>query len=182
MKIYTKTGDSGDTSLFGGRRVPKSSSRIEAYGTVDELNAHLGSISALKPDIKVDEILDQIQNHLFALGADLATPIEISSPKIQRIKSDDIQKIEAIIDQLDAQLEPLDTFIFPGGSPASAQLHIARTICRRAERLVDALGRKEDIGKFLLIYLNRLADLLFVLARYVNNISGTKEKKWNVSK
>jgi cob(I)alamin adenosyltransferase len=179
MKVYTKTGDKGDTSLFGGRRLPKSALRIDAYGTVDELNAHLGVVRALKPSAEVESILEQLQNQLFVLGADLATPMDTVSPKTQRIQQDHIYNLEIIIDQIDAQLKPLQSFILPGGQLAGAQMHIARTICRRAERLVDALGRKEDIGNFPLVYLNRLADLLFVLARYTNILAGIPETTWS---
>jgi cob(I)alamin adenosyltransferase len=178
MKIYTKTGDNGDTSLFGGHRIPKSSLRIDACGAVDELNAHLGVIRALKPPAEVENILEQLQNQLFILGADLAAPLNSASSKIQRIQQDHISNLEKIIDNLDVQLRPLQSFILPGGQLIGAQIHVARTVCRRAERLLDALGRKEDIGKFPLVYLNRLADLLFVLARYVNNLSGIEESKW----
>jgi cob(I)alamin adenosyltransferase len=179
MKIYTKTGDNGDTSLFGGHRIPKSSLRIDVYGTVDELNAQLGVILALKPPAEVKSILEQLQNQLFILGADLATPLNSASSKIKRIQQDHIFNLEKIIDKLDIQLRPLKSFILPGGQHIGAQIHVARTVCRRAERLLDALGRKEDIGKFPLVYLNRLADLLFVLARYVNNLSGIEEAVWN---
>jgi cob(I)alamin adenosyltransferase len=175
MKIYTKTGDNGDTSLFGGKRLAKSNLRIDAYGTVDELNAQLGVVRALKPPTEVDDILEQLQNQLFVLGADIATPIEIVSSKIQRIQQDHIHSLEKIIDQIDTQLKPLHSFILPGGQIVGAQMHVARSICRRAERLIDALGRKENIGKFPLIYLNRFADLLFVLARYVNYRAGIEE-------
>ena len=179
VKIYTKTGDNGDTSLFGGKRLPKSSLRIDAYGTVDELNAQLGAVRALKPPAEVERILEQLQNQLFVLGADLATPLNTMSSKIQRIQQDHIQNLEKIIDQMELHLKPLQSFILPGGQLAGAQLHIARTVCRRAERLVDAVGRKEDIGKFPLVFLNRFADLLFVLARYVNVRAGIEESTWN---
>lgn len=179
MKIYTKTGDAGDTSLFGGKRVPKSTLRIDTYGTVDELNAQLGVARALKPPSEVEGLLEQIQNQLFVLGADLAAPFDSAPADVRRIQQKEIQFLEETIDRLDAQLDPLNSFILPGGTLMSAQMHVARTVCRRAERLVDALGRKEQIGKFPLIYLNRLADLLFVAARYVNKLTGMEETKWN---
>jgi len=178
MKIYTKTGDTGDTSLYGGKRVPKHSVRIDAYGTVDELNAQLGVVRALTPAADVDTLLEQIQNQLFVLGADLAAPFDPASSNLKRIQQNEIQFLEEIIDRMDAQLDPLTSFILPGGSPVGAQLHSARTVCRRAERFVDALGRKEEIGKFPLVYLSRLADLLFVVARYVNAQAGIEETRW----
>jgi cob(I)alamin adenosyltransferase len=179
MKIYTKTGDAGDTSLYGGKRVPKSSLRIDAYGTIDELNAQLGVVRTLNPTTEVDSLIEQIQNQLFVLGADLATPFESAPANFKRIQQNEIQILEETIDRLDAQLEPLKSFVLPGGSLVSSELHAARTVCRRAERLVDALGRKEKIGKFPLIYLNRLADLLFVAARYENKAAKVKEAKWS---
>ena len=182
MKIYTKTGDTGETSLFGGKRVPKSSLRIDAYGTVDELNAQLGVVRSLQPSAAVDTILEKIQNQLFLLGADLAAPFGSAPADTKRIQQYEIQFLEDTIDRLDAQLEPLKSFILPGGSHAGAQLHIARTVCRRAERFVDALGRKEEIDKLPLIYLNRLADLLFVAARYMNKLAGIEETKWSGKK
>lgn len=179
MKIYTKTGDSGDTSLFGGRRVQKSTLRVDTYGTVDELNAQLGVVRALKPHADVEGLLEQIQNQLFMLGADLAAPFDTAPENFKRVQQKEIQFLEETIDRLDTQLEQLSSFILPGGSTVSAQLHVARTVCRRAERLVDALGRKEEVGKYPLIYLNRLADLLFVVARYVNKISHVNDISWN---
>ncbi|RPI04970.1 MAG: cob(I)yrinic acid a,c-diamide adenosyltransferase [Ignavibacteriae bacterium] len=179
MRIYTKTGDAGDTSLFGGKRVQKNNLRIEVYGTVDELNAHLGIIRALKPSADVDNLLEQLQNQLFVLGSDLAAPFDTAPANVIRIQEKDIQILEDTIDRVEEQCEPLRSFILPGGAPVSAHLHAARTICRRAERLTDALGRKEDIGKNPLIYLNRLSDLLFVTARAVNTRAGIKETKWN---
>jgi cob(I)alamin adenosyltransferase len=179
MKIYTKTGDSGDTSLFGGKRVPKSTLRIDTYGTVDELNAQLGVVRALKPQSDVEVLLEQIQNQLFVLGADLAAPFDSAPADFKRVQQKEIQFLEETIDRLDAMLDPLKSFILPGGTLVSAQLHVARTVCRRAERLVDALGRKEQVGKFPLVYLNRLADLLFVLARYANKISKVNDIPWH---
>jgi cob(I)alamin adenosyltransferase len=179
MKIYTKTGDSGDTSLFGGKRVPKSTLRIDTFGTVDELNAQLGIVRALKPYSDMEGFLEQIQNQLFVLGADLATPFDSAPATVKRIQEKEIQFLEETIDRMDGQMEPLKSFILHGGTQVSAQLHVARTVCRRAERLVDALARKEEIGELPLIYLNRLADLLFVAARYANMLSGREETKWN---
>jgi cob(I)alamin adenosyltransferase len=178
MKIYTKTGDNGDTSLFGGKRIPKSSLRIDACGTVDELNAQLGVVRALKLHSEVDKIVEQLQNQLFHLGADIATPCDVPMSKIHRIQQHDVEALEETIDRLDAQVEPLESFILPCGSLVAAQFHVARAVCRRAERLVDALGRKEEIGKLPLVYLNRLADLLFVLARYANKQTGVIDAIW----
>lgn len=178
MKIYTKTGDKGDTSLFGGQRVPKDALRIEAYGTVDELNSVLGIVRADNKENEIDSIIDRIQNDLFVLGADLATPRSQSSKSIKRIDAKDSRHLEKTIDQLEEQLKPLKTFILPGGSLVAARLHFARTVCRRAERSAVRLSRNEDIGEGTTIYLNRLSDLLFVLARYANHAAGVSETKW----
>lgn len=179
MKIYTKTGDAGDTSLLGGTLVPKSSIRIDVCGTIDELNAQIGVIRSLKPQLEIDEILEKIQSQLFILGTDLSAPLDVPLSDVQRIKQSDAQLLEKIIDRLENQLETLTTFIYPCGTQVSAQLHVARGVCRRAERLVDALGRKEKISPIPLIFLNRLADLLFVLARYANKLSGISDIKWD---
>ncbi len=178
MKIYTKTGDKGDTSLFGGQRVPKDALRIEAYGTVDELNSVLGIVRADNTENEIDSIIGRIQNDLFVLGADLATPRSQSSKSIKRIDAKDSRHLEKTIDQLEEHLKPLKTFILPGGSTVAARLHFARTVCRRAERSVVRLSRNEDIGDGITIYLNRLSDLLFVLARYANHTTGVPEIKW----
>ncbi len=178
MKIYTKTGDRGDTSLFGGQRVPKDALRIEAYGTVDELNSALGVARADNSDPRIDGILEVIQNELFALGADLATPRSAEKSKITRMESRDVQGLEKVLDDLQGNLKPLRRFILPGGSPVAARIHFARTICRRAERAVVRLSRNEDIGETVIVYLNRLSDLLFVLARYANHRGGIPEVIW----
>ncbi len=178
MKIYTKTGDKGDTSLFGGQRVPKDALRIEAYGTVDELNSVLGIVRADNKQKEIDEILEHVQNELFVLGADLATPRPSNAKQIRRVEPKDAMRLEKTIDKLEAKLEPLRAFILPGGSPVAARLHFARTVCRRAERAVVRLSRNEDIGEAITIYLNRLSDLLFVLARYANRCAGVSETKW----
>jgi cob(I)alamin adenosyltransferase len=177
MKIYTKTGDKGDTSLFGGQRVPKDALRIEAYGTVDELNSVLGIVAADNTDKRVTEILAEIQNQLFDVGADLATP-RPGGKGIKRFEVKDSAWLEKTIDSLEGHLKPLRSFILPGGNPLAARIHFARTVCRRAERVVVRLSRNEDIGDGIMVYLNRLSDLLFVLARYVNHLSGTPEIKW----
>ncbi len=178
MKIYTKTGDRGDTSLFGGQRVPKDALRIEAYGTVDELNSILGLVRADNGDPRIDAILEVVQNELFELGADLATPQSVERGNVKRIDARDVQALEKVIDDLGGQLKPLRSFILPGGSPVAARMHFARTVCRRAERAVVRLSRNEDIGDTVVMYLNRLSDLLFVLARYANHRGGIGEVRW----
>jgi cob(I)alamin adenosyltransferase len=177
MKIYTKTGDRGDTSLFGGQRVPKDALRIEAYGTIDELNSILGIVRADNTDPGIDEMLDAVQRSLFTLGADLATP-RSSHRSIVRVTARDATATEKMIDQIEPSLKPLRSFILPGGSPVAARLHFARTVCRRAERTVVRLSRNEDIGDDITVYLNRLSDLLFMLARHANRIAGVAETKW----
>ena len=177
MKIYTKTGDGGETSLFGGTRVPKDSLRIDAYGTVDELNSVVGVCRSMNTVREIDRILGQIQNDLFTLGADLATP-RTNRRKIRRIAPSDARRLERHIDLLQPRLAPLRHFILPGGSRSAAMLQFARTVCRRAERLVVHLGRSEALGAQPVIYLNRLSDLLFVLARRVNALSSTPETIW----
>ncbi|MBM2840670.1 MAG: ATP:cob(I)alamin adenosyltransferase [Bacteroidetes bacterium] len=178
MKIYTKTGDKGDTSLFGGQRVPKDALRIEAYGTVDELNSVLGIIRADNANAGIDKILGHVQNQLFNLGADLATPRTNEKKSIKRIEPKDAQALEKFIDSLEPKLKPLRNFILPGGLPTAARLQFARTVCRRAERIVVRLSRNEDIGENITIYLNRLSDLLFVLARYANHVANVPETRW----
>ena len=178
MKIYTKTGDRGDTSLFGGQRVPKDALRIEAYGTVDELNSVLGLVRADNSDAEIDRILEEIQNALFELGADLATPQSVEKGNVKRIESRDVQSLERVLDDLEKHLKPLRNFILPGGSPVAARIHFARTVCRRAERAVVRLSRNEDIGDTVTVYLNRLSDLLFVLARYANHRATIPEVRW----
>jgi cob(I)alamin adenosyltransferase len=181
VKIYTKTGDAGETSLFGGERVSKSSVRIEAYGTVDELNSFLGlALSEIKSE-SVKKLLLKIQNQLFILGSDLATPKNPRTQKlkIQRVTSKFYKDIEKAIDHYDAQLSLLKNFILPGGSKSAALLHVCRTIARRAERNAVALNNTVQIGNNIIIFLNRLSDLFFVLARYENQISGVPDIKWN---
>jgi cob(I)alamin adenosyltransferase len=178
MKIYTRTGDRGDTSLFGGQRVPKDALRIEAYGTVDELNSILGIVRAENQEPQIDRILNQVQRQLFDLGADLATPRSSHQKGIKRIEPHDTRPLEKTIDTLEAHLKPLKNFILPGGSPVAARLHFARTVCRRAERAVVRLSRNEDIGDAITVYLNRLSDLLFVLARHANHAAKVPETKW----
>ena len=178
MKIYTRTGDRGDTSLFGGQRVPKDTLRIEAYGTVDELNSILGIVRTENAQQDVERVLGKTQETLFVLGADLATPRSAGGTELQRIEAMHATALEQEIDALDAQLPPLKSFIRPGGSPVAARLHFARTVCRRAERAVVRLSRNENVGEHVVIYLNRLSDLLFVLARFANHAAKVPEVKW----
>jgi cob(I)alamin adenosyltransferase len=179
MKIYTKTGDDGTTSLFSGGRVSKTHLRVEAYGTVDELNSVLGVARAAHPHPKTDAWLIQVQRHLFHLGADLATPLDSKSDWVVRMDAEKIRWLENAIDEMTAELPPLTNFILPGGSPAAAQLHVARTVCRRAERVAVALQEHEPLGEYVLHYLNRLSDFLFTLARWENMQAGIPEDKWS---
>jgi cob(I)alamin adenosyltransferase len=180
MKIYTKGGDNGETGLFGGERVPKDSIRIEAYGTVDELNSFIGlTLNEIK-DSEVKKLLSRIQNSLFTLGSDLAAPANEKDKKynIPRIKKSHYEEIEKEIDKFDSQLEELRNFILPGGCKSSALLHICRTICRRTERRIVTLQNGVELSPDIIIFLNRLSDLFFVLARYENKISGIEDIKW----
>ena len=183
MKIYTKTGDAGETGLFGGGRTPKDSARVAAYGEVDELNAALGLARTLDPPEFSDGLLQTIQRDLFTIGAELATPDPDKLPKAlsrsgAAIGESDIAALEDVIDNHESRLEPLKNFILPGGTPKAAALHLARTICRRAERAVVTAGRHERISPAILRYLNRLSDLLFVLARAANAQAGRSDVKW----
>jgi len=183
LKIYTKTGDAGETGLFGGGRIPKDSLRVATYGEVDELNAALGLARALDPPEFADVLLQRIQRDLFTIGAQLATPDPDKVSKAlslsgAAIGESDVAALEDAIDGHDARLEPLKNFILPGGTPKAATLHLARTVCRRAERAVVALSRREQISPAILRYLNRLSDLLFVLARAANAHAGRPDLKW----
>jgi len=183
LKIYTKTGDAGETGLFGGGRIPKDSLRVATYGEVDELNAALGLARALDPPEFANVLLQRIQRDLFTIGAQLATPDpDKVSKALSRsgaaIGESDVAALEDAIDGHDARLEPLKNFILPGGTPKAATLHLARTVCRRAERAVVALSRREQISPAILRYLNRLSDLLFVLARAANAHAGRPDLKW----
>jgi cob(I)alamin adenosyltransferase len=181
MKIYTRTGDAGDTGLFGGGRVDKDDPRVEAYGDVDELNAVLGLVRAAEPMPRVDEVIVPVQRDLFSLGALLATPdrdrMKAHLEKA-RIDDDRIRELEQAIDDCERELDPLRSFIVPGGTAKAACLHVARTVCRRAERRVVALRREVDIPDLVVRYLNRLSDLLFMLARVANRRAGTGEVSW----
>jgi cob(I)alamin adenosyltransferase len=181
MKIYTRTGDDGTTMLFGGPRVPKYHLRVEAYGTVDELNSGLGLARAMGPQPDTDGWLHQIQQHLFYIGSDLATPMDAKTDHIVRLDRESAVWLEGVIDEITDQLPPLKNFILPGGSPVAAQIHVARTVCRRAERITAYLAESEEIGKYVLPYINRLSDFLFTLARYENFRAGIGDEKWVVS-
>jgi len=173
MKIYTKTGDDGTTGLFGAGRVSKNSPRIEAYGTVDELNSVIGVLTAQPDSEYFHSMLNEIQKSLFVLGADLATPLESKTTfSIPRIEESDVTMLELVIDAEELHLPPLERFILPGGSSAASYFQLARTVCRRAERRVISLSQTEEIGKFDIHYLNRLSDLFFVLARRANQLAG----------
>lgn len=178
MKIYTRTGDDGTTSLFAGGRVKKDNARVEAYGTVDELNSILGVIRAVSKDNFINETIKDIQNLLFVLGSDLATPIGVESIKVKRITKDDVEKIERLIDKVEESLEPLRSFILPGGTFLASFLHLARTVCRRAERRIVSLSEKEKINENIIPFVNRLSDLFFTLARYANKIENVDDIKW----
>jgi cob(I)alamin adenosyltransferase len=177
MKIYTKKGDSGETSLFGGTRVPKSHERIEAYGTVDELNSFVGLAASYELSDTGTKYLRKVQKLLFTLGADLATPPS-SKTRIDRISADDVAFLEEAIDELEEDLEPLKNFILPGGSQPGATLHVARTTCRRAERATVDCSKVDDISDNCIKFLNRLSDFLFVIARYENKHASVREETW----
>ena len=181
MKIYTKTGDAGKTGLFGGGRVSKDDPRVEAYGDVDELNAFLGAARAVEVMPRIDEVLVPVQRDLFSIGALLATPdLEKMHDHLAKAQIDDarIVSLEKEIDACDRELEPLRAFIVPGGTPKAASLHIARTVCRRAERRVIHLQKEVEIPQIVVVYLNRLSDLLFTLARVANTRGGAGEVTW----
>lgn len=179
-KVYTRTGDDGTTALGGGQRVPKDSVRIEGYGTVDELNSILGAAHGFCSDPKIKNWILEIQNDLFHMGSDLCI-LEEDKKKypVPSIETRHVDRLEKIIDTCQEELAPLKEFILPGGSRGAAQLHVARTICRRAERLILTLSREDEISSQVLPYLNRLSDLLFVLARYENLKSSISDIFWN---
>ena len=182
MKIYTKTGDSGKTSLFTGKRVSKASLRVQTYGTVDELNAWLGLLVSTVEEKDIRGLMTTIQNELFDLGADLATPKTQAKGKrhwaVPRISKSQVKQLEKLIDQYQSELPSLKHFILPGGAIPSCYIHITRGVCRRAERWVTQLMEKEEVNPQVLIYLNRLSDLLFVLARVVNHRQKITEPIW----
>ena len=175
MKIYTKTGDAGETGLFGGGRVSKDDPRVRAYGDVDEANAAIGFAGALEPADFESVLLQTIQRDLFTIGAELATP---DTAKVAKVGASEVGALEDVIDRYEATLSPLKNFILPGGALKAAALHVARTVCRRAERSVVTLSRDQPINPVIIHYLNRLSDLLFVLARAVNKQAGRPDIPW----
>jgi cob(I)alamin adenosyltransferase len=184
-KVYTRTGDKGETHLVGGKRVPKDDPRIESYGTIDELNASLGIVRAFNDaapkspiTARLDAILRQVQNELFDLGSELATPPDAEWDGMIRIGDEQVKVLERTIDECQEDLEPLKSFILPGGGTIAAFLHQARTVCRRAERDILRLRRRDPIGDGPLRYVNRLSDLLFVLSRWVSKHLGEPEYLW----
>jgi cob(I)alamin adenosyltransferase len=182
VKIYTRTGDDGTTGLLGPGRVPKHSPRVESYGTVDELNAVLGMARALDEAGWLADELAAIQARLFQVGAELATTAPDALARQERIAEVDVATLEGWIDRLEADLPPLRNFVLPAGAPLAAQLHLARTVCRRAERRLVALAEVETVEPRLVRYLNRLADLLFVMARWCNHRAGVAETEWRGNK
>jgi cob(I)alamin adenosyltransferase len=185
-KVYTRTGDKGETALVGGKRVPKDSPRIDAYGTIDELNAVIGlarafneeKLEAANAHRYLDTILRQIQDELFDLGSELATPDDFTYDGMYRVGEHQVKKLEEIIDECQKELEPLKSFILPGGGKIAAYLHQSRTVCRRAEREILRLSRAEPLSEWPLKYVNRLSDLLFVLSRWIGKQSGEAEYLW----
>jgi cob(I)alamin adenosyltransferase len=185
-RVYTRTGDAGETALVGGRRVPKDSPRIEAYGTVDELNAILGLARVFNAERLsegdgprwLDEVLRRLQNELFDLGSELATPEDAVYEGMHRVGEDEVKRLEELIDRCQQELQPLKSFVLPGGGRVGAFLHQARTVCRRAERELLRLSRAEPLAPSPLRYLNRLSDLLFVLSRWVARRLGEPEYLW----
>jgi cob(I)alamin adenosyltransferase len=179
VKIYTKTGDLGETSLLGGARVPKDHLRVAAYGDVDETNAALGAVRALA-EPRLGRLLLAIQKELFAMGAQLADPTHRVANRQAKssLRALNVRRLERAIDDRDAEMPPLRAFVLPGGTPAAALLQQARTVCRRAERAVVTLAREADVDPRIIVYLNRLSDLLFVLARFENHRAGLAEERW----
>ena len=181
MKIYTRTGDQGDTGLFGGGRVPKNHPRVAAYGDVDELNSALGMVRATPPLDWFEPLLESIQRDLFSIGGQLATPDPVAVAKaLQKAKlsGERVSEFERLIDEADAELPPLRAFILPAGTAKAATLHLARTVCRRAERSVVALAQDSPVPELFVAYLNRLSDLLFTLARLANHRDGVADVTW----
>lgn len=179
MKIYTKTGDKGQTSLIGGKRVPKNSARLESYGTIDELNSYLGMIRSFPMDKQVSEELVEIQSRLFDVGGNLATDPETANVKVKLgVAEKDIELLEKAIDRMDAEVPPMKYFVLPGGNQAVSFCHIARTVCRRAERRILDLTAEAPVDDCVIKYINRLSDYLFILSRKVAHDAGIEEMKW----
>jgi cob(I)alamin adenosyltransferase len=185
-RVYTRTGDRGETALVGGKRVPKDSLRIEAYGTIDELNSIVGLARAFNEEKLadgeahrfLDAVLRQIQGELFDLGSELATPPDFFQEGMYRISESEVQKIEQFIDECQKELEPLKSFVLPGGGRIGAYLHQCRTVCRRAEREILRLSRAEELSEWPIKYVNRLSDLFFVLSRWISKKTGKDEYLW----
>ena len=181
MKVYTRTGDSGQTGLFGGGRVPKDHPRVAAYGDVDELNSSIGVVRATPPVQFHDELFESVQRDLFAIGGHLATPDPV---KVRRalekaeLSAARVEAFERIMDEADGELPPLRAFVLPAGTPKAAALHLARTVCRRAERSVVHLSHESEVPALFIVYLNRLSDLLFTLARLANHRDGAGDVTW----
>lgn len=178
MKVYTKTGDKGETSLFGGSRVSKGHLRIHAYGTVDELNSYMGLLRDLTDCESREKEIERIQDRLFTLGALLATEKESAIKRLPKLQASDITFLESTIDGMEVDLEPIKTFVLPGGHPTVSHCHIARCVCRRAERLCVELSENVAVSEIIIKYLNRLSDYLFVLSRYQTKLHGVKELPW----
>lgn len=178
MKIYTKTGDSGTTGLFGGTRVPKSHVRIEAYGTIDELNSHLGLLRDQEVNASRRVLLTEVQENLFTIGSRLATEDNEQRTKLPQLPAKAVSRLEESIDEMDGELEPMQNFVLPGGHPSVSVGHITRCVCRRAERRVVALAELADIEENIIHYLNRLSDYLFVLCRKMSSELGVEETPW----
>jgi cob(I)alamin adenosyltransferase len=181
MKIYTRTGDQGETSLFGAGRVPKDHARVAAYGDVDELNSVLGLVRATEPDDFFDPLLQTIQRDLFSIGGQLASPDPAAVAKAlvkANLSADRVVEFERVIDESETELPPLRAFVLPAGSAKAATLHLARTVCRRAERSVVHLARESEVPEIFIVYLNRLSDLLFTLARLANRKAGVGDVTW----
>ncbi len=181
MKIYTRTGDTGETALFGGGRVPKDHPRVAAYGDVDELNSVLGLVRATEPAALFDPLLESIQRDLFAIGGHLATPDPERVKKALEkatLSPERVSEFERTMDDADRELPPLKAFVLPAGTPKASALHLARTVCRRAERSVVHLAHESDVPELFVVYLNRLSDLLFTLARLANRRAGVTDVTW----
>lgn len=179
MKIYTKTGDEGMTSLIGGKRVAKNSARLESYGTIDELNSVLGMIRSFPMAPEVEDELVEIQSRLFDVGGNLATDPENAPLKMKLgVKEKDIERLEKAIDRMDGEVPPMTHFVLPGGNEVVSFCHIARTVCRRAERRILDLGGEAEVDALVLKYVNRLSDYLFILSRKLAHDSGLEERKW----